>query len=43
MGEVATKVESELPCRAYIHMYQEDDALDKDAKDKFGMSLLSLF
>ncbi|XVF16336.1 hypothetical protein REPUB_Repub10bG0022700 [Reevesia pubescens] len=42
-GEVVSKVESELLCRAYIHMYLGDDALDKDAKDKFGISLLSLF
>ncbi|OMO69282.1 Chalcone isomerase [Corchorus olitorius] len=43
MGEVVSKVESELLCRAYINMYLGDDALDKDAKDKFGMFLLSLF
>ncbi|XWS30410.1 hypothetical protein CRYUN_Cryun24cG0115100 [Craigia yunnanensis] len=35
MGEVVTKEESELLCRAYTHMYLGDDALDKDAKDKF--------
>ncbi|KAF3444565.1 hypothetical protein FNV43_RR14257 [Rhamnella rubrinervis] len=43
MGEVVSKVESELLCRAYIHLYLGDDAFDKDAKEKFGMSLLSLF
>ncbi|PPD97239.1 hypothetical protein GOBAR_DD05742 [Gossypium barbadense] len=43
MGEVISKVESELLCRAYINMYIGDDPLDKDAKDKFGISLISLF
>lgn len=43
MGEVVSKVESELLCRAYFQMYLGDDALDKDAKEKFGQSLLSLF
>lgn len=43
MGEVVSKVESELLSRAYVHMYLGDDAFDKDAKDKFGTSLLSLF
>ena len=43
MGEVVSKVESELLCRAYIHMYLGDDAFDKDAREKFGVSLLSLF
>lgn len=43
MDEVVSKVESELLCRAYIHMYLGDDPFDKDAKEKFGMSLLSLF
>ncbi|XP_050224339.1 chalcone isomerase-like protein 1 [Mercurialis annua] len=42
-GEVVSKVESELLCRAYLHMYLGDDPFDKDAKEKFGMSLLSLF
>ncbi|KAF8378223.1 hypothetical protein HHK36_029562 [Tetracentron sinense] len=41
--EVVSKVESELLCRAYIYMYLGDDAFDKDAKEKFGLSLLSLF
>ncbi|KAH7532446.1 hypothetical protein FEM48_Zijuj04G0020800 [Ziziphus jujuba var. spinosa] len=43
MGEVVSKVENELLCRAYIHLYLGDDPFDKDAKEKFGMSLLSLF
>ncbi|KAK4845391.1 hypothetical protein QYF36_004441 [Acer negundo] len=43
MGEVVRKVESELLCRAYIYMYLGDDVFDKDAKEKFGMFLLSLF
>ncbi|XP_024029494.1 fatty-acid-binding protein 1 isoform X1 [Morus notabilis] len=43
MGEIVSKVESELLCRAYIHMYLGDDPFDKEAKEKFGMSLLSLF
>ncbi|XP_038997832.1 fatty-acid-binding protein 1-like [Hibiscus syriacus] len=43
MGEVISKVESELLCRAYINLYLGDDPLDKDAKDKFGKSMISLF
>ncbi|GMN42598.1 hypothetical protein TIFTF001_011811 [Ficus carica] len=43
MGEVVSNVENELLCRAYIHMYFGDDPFDKEAKEKFGMSLLSLF
>ncbi|XP_059450014.1 chalcone isomerase-like protein 1 [Corylus avellana] len=42
-GEVVSKVEGELLSRAYIHMYLGDDALDKDAREKFGTYLLSLF
>ncbi|KAL4367803.1 hypothetical protein GQ457_05G010800 [Hibiscus cannabinus] len=42
-GDVISKVESELLCRAIINLYLGDDPLDKDAKDKFGMSLISLF
>ncbi|PIA51683.1 hypothetical protein AQUCO_01100505v1 [Aquilegia coerulea] len=42
-GEVVSKVESELLSRAYFHMYLGDDPFDKDAKEKIGMSLLSLF
>ncbi|GER33325.1 chalcone isomerase [Striga asiatica] len=43
MNEVVSRVESEFLCRAYIHMYLGDDPLDKEAKEKFGASLLSLF
>lgn len=42
-GEVVSKVESELLCRAYMYLYLGDDPFDKEAKEKFGMSLLSLF
>lgn len=42
MDKVVSKVESELLCRAYVYMYLGDDPFDKDAKEKFGMSLLSL-
>ncbi|KAK6928399.1 Chalcone isomerase [Dillenia turbinata] len=42
-GEVVSTVQNELLCRAYIYLYLGDDAFDKDAKEKFGMSLLSLF
>ncbi|KAI3950170.1 hypothetical protein MKW92_044484 [Papaver armeniacum] len=41
--EVVSKVESELLCRAYVHMYLGDDPFDKEAKERFGMSLLSMF
>ncbi|XP_057482753.1 chalcone isomerase-like protein 1 [Actinidia eriantha] len=43
MGEVVSTVKSELLCRAYIYLYLGDDPFDKEAKEKFGMSLLSLF
>lgn len=43
MGEVVSKVESELLCRAFINMYLGDDPFDKEAKDRFGMSLIALF
>lgn len=43
MGEMVSKVESEVLCRAYISMYLGADSVDKDAKEKFGMSMLSLF
>lgn len=42
-GEVVSELESELLCRAYVHMYLGDDPFDKDAKEKFRTSLLSLF
>ncbi|KAH7670592.1 Chalcone isomerase protein [Dioscorea alata] len=41
--ELISQVESELLCRAYLHMYLGDDPFDKDAKERFGASLLSLF
>ncbi|XP_038715004.1 fatty-acid-binding protein 1-like [Tripterygium wilfordii] len=43
MDEEVSKVESELLCRAFIYMYLGEDPFDKEAKEKFGMSLLSLF
>lgn len=41
-GEIISTVQSELICRAYINMYLGEDAFDKEAKEKFGTSLLSL-
>ena len=41
--EIISKVESELLCRAYVYMYLGDDTFDKEAKERFGKSLLSLF
>ncbi|KAF6137116.1 hypothetical protein GIB67_030880 [Kingdonia uniflora] len=41
--EVVSTVESELLCRAYINMYLGDDSFDKEAKERFGVSLMSLF
>ncbi|XP_073013564.1 chalcone isomerase-like protein 1 [Typha latifolia] len=41
--ELINEVESELLCRAYIHMYLGDDPFDKEAKERFGALLLSLF
>ncbi|KAL6518796.1 hypothetical protein OROHE_017549 [Orobanche hederae] len=41
--EVVSRVESELLCRAYMYLYLGDDPFDKEAKEKFGTSLLSLF
>lgn len=43
MGEIVSTVESELLCRAYIYMYLGEDPFDKEAKEKFGTSLFSLF
>ncbi|XP_059295285.1 chalcone isomerase-like protein 1 [Lycium ferocissimum] len=43
MGEIVSKVESELLCRAYIYMYLGEDPFDKEAKEKFGASMLSMF
>ncbi|KAF6157491.1 hypothetical protein GIB67_004429 [Kingdonia uniflora] len=42
MDEAVGKVESELVCRAFFDMYLGDDAFDNNAKEKFGMSLISL-
>ncbi|KAJ3671757.1 hypothetical protein LUZ60_007836 [Juncus effusus] len=41
--KIISTVQSELLCRAYFNMYLGDEPLDKDAKEKFGVSLLSLF
>ncbi|XXG77701.1 hypothetical protein AAC387_Pa08g1806 [Persea americana] len=41
--EIINKVESKLLCRAYVYMYLGDDAFDKEAKERFGKSLLSLY
>ncbi|KAF8037603.1 hypothetical protein BT93_B0473 [Corymbia citriodora subsp. variegata] len=41
--KVVSKIQSELLCRAYINMYLGDDAIDTDAREKFGMSMLKLF
>lgn len=41
--ELISKVESELLCRAYFHMYLGDDPYDKEAKERFGNSMVSLF
>ncbi|KAI3463041.1 hypothetical protein Pfo_019704 [Paulownia fortunei] len=41
--EIVSTVESELLCRAYIYMYLGEEPFDKEAKEKFGASLLSLF
>ncbi|CAA3014164.1 fatty-acid-binding 1-like [Olea europaea subsp. europaea] len=43
MGDIVSTVESELLCRAYIYMYLGEDPFDKEAKEKFGTSLFSLF
>lgn len=42
-NEVVSKAESELLCRAYAYLYLGDDPFDKEAKENFGISLLSLF
>ncbi|KAL0331922.1 UNVERIFIED_CONTAM: Fatty-acid-binding protein 1 [Sesamum calycinum] len=41
--EVVSTVDSELLCRAFMYMYLGEDPFDKEAKEKFGTSLLSLF
>ncbi|GLT52467.1 hypothetical protein SLA2020_258130 [Shorea laevis] len=43
MGELVSKVDSGLLCKAMTHFYLGHDDLDKQAREKFGMSLLSLF
>lgn len=43
MDEMVSKVDSELLCRAYLYLYLGDDPFDKEAKEKFGTSMLSLF
>ncbi|GLT52464.1 hypothetical protein SLA2020_258100 [Shorea laevis] len=43
MGELVSKVDSELLCKTMIYFYLGHDDLDKQAREKFGMSLLSLF
>ncbi|KAJ0989010.1 hypothetical protein J5N97_007366 [Dioscorea zingiberensis] len=40
-GELISQVQSELLCRAYFDMYLGDEPFDKEAKEKFGESLLS--
>ncbi|KAL3629174.1 Chalcone isomerase-like protein 1 [Castilleja foliolosa] len=41
--EVVSTVESELLCRAYMYLYLGEDPFDKEAKEKFGTSMCSLF
>ncbi|GJW73981.1 fatty-acid-binding protein 1-like protein [Tanacetum coccineum] len=41
-GKVVNRLESEMLCRACIYLYLGDDPLDKEAKEKFGMFMLSL-
>ncbi|GLU11343.1 hypothetical protein SLE2022_280980 [Rubroshorea leprosula] len=43
MGELVSKVDSELLCKTMIYFYLGHDDLDKEAREKFGMFLLSLF
>lgn len=43
LKKVLSKAESELLCRAYAYLYLGDDPFDKEAKENFGISLLSLF
>ncbi|KAK4488524.1 hypothetical protein RD792_004288 [Penstemon davidsonii] len=40
--EIVSTVESELLCRAYIYLYLGEDPFDKEAKESFGTSMLSL-
>ncbi|RWW34819.1 hypothetical protein GW17_00000401 [Ensete ventricosum] len=41
--ELVSEVESKLLCRAFFHMYLGDDPFDKEAKDRFGRTLVSSF
>ncbi|GJV50793.1 fatty-acid-binding protein 1-like protein [Tanacetum coccineum] len=41
-GKVVNRLESEMLCRACIYLYLGDDPLDKEAKEKFRMFMLSL-
>ncbi|KAL8546995.1 hypothetical protein ACS0TY_006640 [Phlomoides rotata] len=41
--EILSTVQSELLCRAFMYMFLGEDPLDKEAKEKFGASLLTLF
>ncbi|GKV53511.1 hypothetical protein SLEP1_g60032 [Rubroshorea leprosula] len=43
MGELVSKVDSQLLCKTMIYFYLGHDDLDKEAREKFGMFLLSLF
>ncbi|XP_062105659.1 chalcone isomerase-like protein 1 [Humulus lupulus] len=44
-GELVSRVESELLCRAYFRMYLGEDTMecDKESREMFGQSMLSLF
>ncbi|KAF4373291.1 hypothetical protein G4B88_007304 [Cannabis sativa] len=44
-GELVSRVESELLCRAYFRNYLGEDTLEceKDSREMFGQSMLSLF
>ncbi|GKD95941.1 fatty-acid-binding protein 1-like protein [Tanacetum coccineum] len=41
-GKVVNRLESEMLCQACIYLYLGDDPLDKEAKEKFRMFMLSL-
>ena len=42
-GELVSRVESQLLCRAYFAMYLGDGSIDKDSRDMFRNSMLSVF
>lgn len=42
-GETLSSVKSELLCRAYMHLYLGEEPFDKEAKDRVGASMLTLF